>query len=43
MGLKSNLVLDASLGVSPSVGEQRTGDAFVPHNELFESCSVPDD
>lgn len=42
-GLKSNFVLARSLDVSLSVGEERTGVAFVPHNELFGYYSLSDD
>lgn len=43
MGLKSNFVLATSLDVSLYGGEERTGDAFVPHNELFGHYSPSDD
>lgn len=43
MGLKSNSFLDTSLGISLYMGEERTGDAFVPHNELFQYYSLSDD
>lgn len=43
MGLKSNFVLDPSLGISLYTGEERTDDVFVPHNELFQNSSLSDD
>lgn len=36
-------MLDASPGPSLWTGEERTGDASVPHNEPFESDSLSDD
>lgn len=43
VGLKSNFVLATSLDVSLYIGEERMGDAFVPHNELFGYYSLSDD
>lgn len=43
MGLKSNFVLAGSPDVSLYIGEERTADAFVPHNELFGYYSLSDD